>query len=1108
MNSEPNSSQPLPNTQLDIFSQESARDIGYQLAKLDQWPEQSKFPLNLHHQQVKNIVINDLIQSKTPLIVTGYAALDRIIDLISDLNLENTQKLRILLGNEPFESKSKSFVLKGHTFSDELREYWLNRGISLFLSAKLIQAIELIKDGYIEARYFEDSTRRLHAKIYKGDFAITLGSSNFTQAGMSSQIEANVRFCSETDKKRYKEASSIAENYWSVGKDFTKDLLAILEQLLRIVTWEEALARAAAELLEGQWAEKYLSNKLTIGNTKLWPSQQAGIAQAMWVLDNIGSVLVADATGSGKTRMGAHLLRSLRDRVWSIGRTRSDISVLVCPPTVQESWEKEANNCGLDLSIRSHGVLSRKDSDSYDVTASAVRRAQTIAIDEAHNFLNLASQRTQEVLSNLADNVVLFTATPINRGASDLLSLVDMLGADNMEEETLDILEGLSRRKGSVEKNMTPKHVEALRGEIKRFTVRRTKSELNTLVDNSPEAYLDAQGKQCRYPIHKSMTYSPGESESDRKIADKIRDIAGELKGIPLLETEIEMPITYLSEGWSEETFLRGRLSATKHLAFHNVMSRLRSSKAALIEHLIGTHAAMEMFHIHDRIKQSETGDTIGKLKQRANSKKPVCHLKCDLPSWLKNDEEFKAECEREISHYEQILNLAQKMSSNREKGKARQLIQLLGKHRLIIAFDSHLISLEIINNELAALDNRAQTFIATGSDRTAKNKVKKTFSRESEEQGIALCSDSMSEGVNLQGASAIIHLDMPSVVRIAEQRVGRVDRMDSPHKEIQAWWPNDSEEFAIRSDERFFQRYQTVETLLGSNLPLPEEFINKNLKPATKPVELNEIIQEAERASKSVPWDGIQDAFSPVRELIFSETPLISEETYKEFIGEKVRVLSRVGIVSSNKPWAFFAISGFEYGAPKWIFIEHSKRITVRLDDVCKLLRGHLSNGVENLKMDQQGVSWLTKFLDTLSDSERSLLPKRKQRALEQMEDVLGQYLKTAKKQNDQHLAARWESILNACKIDKENIKPDLDAVAENWLNLIRPTWFKKLGDKRKRRRPLLIKDIRRNLIESPFSIEQVEEAFVSIPTIPPLDERIAACIIGVPKEMKETTI
>ena len=38
---------------------------------------------------------------------------------------------------------------------------------------------------------------------------------------------------------------------------------------------------------------------------------------------------------------------------------------------------------------------------------------------------------------NAADHVLLFTATPINRGAEDLLALIDLLGADNFEDATL-----------------------------------------------------------------------------------------------------------------------------------------------------------------------------------------------------------------------------------------------------------------------------------------------------------------------------------------------------------------------------------------------------------------------------------------------------------------------------------------------------------------------------------------------------------------------------------------------------------------------------------------------------------------------------------------------
>ena len=120
----------------------------------------------------------------------------------------------------------------------------------------------------------------------------------------------------------------------------------MLRLLLRLVTWQEALARACAELLEGDWADRYLRIG-TPAVQALWPSQRSGIAQALWIIENVGSVLVADATGSGKTRMGAHLVRAIRDRLWSTGRVRQDITALVCPPAVLDTWRVEGVNSGV-----------------------------------------------------------------------------------------------------------------------------------------------------------------------------------------------------------------------------------------------------------------------------------------------------------------------------------------------------------------------------------------------------------------------------------------------------------------------------------------------------------------------------------------------------------------------------------------------------------------------------------------------------------------------------------------------------------------------------------------------------------------------------------------
>jgi len=1085
--------------QAGLFDDVGFRDAEGKLREIVDWPDPEKFPLNRPGKSAGKLILTDLRASQSPLVVTGYASLDRVIAFISDIGEEHGGPIRLVFGNEPFEAKTSNFTLKGKPFPDEVRDYWLERGVSLFFSAKIIAAMVLIESGRVQSRFVDCEARRLHAKIYVGDDAVTVGSSNFTANGLERQLECNVRFQRESDKRRYRDTVKIAENLWSIGSDYNGALLALLQQLLRVVTWQEALARACAELLEGEWAERYLENQLELGDTRLWPSQRVGIAQALWILENIGSVLVADPTGSGKTRMGAHLIRALVDRLWSKGRARRqarrDISVLVCPPSVEPIWQRESTNCGLPLQIRSHGILSRRDSEGNEETVSAVRRAQILSIDEAHNFLNLASNRTQEILSNMADSVVLFTATPINRNASDLLSLVDMLGADNMEEEALKVLEGLGRRKSSGDQALGPHEVAALRREIQRFTLRRTKAMLNALVDRNPEQYVDADGKPCRYPRHNSHSYQTDDTVTDRELASRIRETAKKLKGIALIESVIEMPESFRSEGWADESFLQGRLSAAKHLSLYNVMSRLRSSRAALFEHLLGTQKAIEHFNLPNLVKSTDTGDTIGKLKNRAAGEPIICNLQCEAPSWLIDRDAFHAACNEEVLLYEEILSSLNAMSADREKNKAQKLLLLVEQHRQVIAFDSHLITLSAMEKEIKGSGIRIPVLLATGADHSGKKRVMRAFSRESQSRGIALCSDSMSEGVNLQGASAVMHLDMPSVVRIAEQRVGRVDRMDSPHAEIEAYWPDDPEEFALRSDEKFVMRYQTVETLLGSNMPLPESFglMEHEKGPA-------EMFKEAEDLGAQS-WDGIQDAFSPVRDLIEGANALVPPVIYQNYVSVSARVLSRVGLVRSKKPWVFFAVSGVKHGAPKWVFFEgEATSPVVRLDEICNRLRHQLADEAENLPMDHHASDHLQRFLVRLDQTESALLPKKKQRALEQMFDVLRNYVTKAKKAGDLELAARWEILASATQISAGR-RPDLESVAENWLDLIRPLWFEKLRDRKKRRRPLLLKDLRSELIKTPFAIEEVEKKFQEVPLVDPLDERIAACILGVPR-------
>ena len=289
------------------------------------------------------------------------------------------------------------------------------------------------------------------------------------------------------------------------------------------------------------------------------------------------------------------LLRAAVDRIWSTGRVRKGRPFLICPPSVVDVWERESRSCQLPLEVASQGGLSRNTTERGADIAEAVRRAQILAVDEAHNFLNVNSQRTQMLLGNIADHVILFTATPINKGPKDLLRLADMLGADNLDDETILMFERLLRMRSFTTQALSDSEVKQLRQQIQQFTVRRTKSMLNELVDRSPEDYRSKSGELCRYPVHDSRSYKMGETETDCKLAVQIAIIADSLQGIAYLKSKIEMPSVLEKEGWDEKKYLESRLLSAKRLARYVVMSCLRSSRAALIEHIEGTDAALRL---------------------------------------------------------------------------------------------------------------------------------------------------------------------------------------------------------------------------------------------------------------------------------------------------------------------------------------------------------------------------------------------------------------------------------------------------------------------------------------------------------------------------------
>lgn len=1084
-----------PSSALNLAAQASLFDNVY----VDGWPQLERFPTNSSSPNVGGIIGPDLATSRSPLLIAGYASLDRIVEWLADCHRrfinyrEHFGAIRLLLGNEPSPTGREEFRRHSQKPNQELVDYWLERGISLYHSAQVLSALELLKHDFVWVRTAGE--RPIHAKIYVGDAGVTIGSSNFTSSGLQHQVEANVRF-TVADAQRWKEARGLAEQVWSEGVDFRDGLKDLLEQLLKHVTWQEALARACAEILEGSWAARLRHSSEMDEGDELWPSQEQGIAHALWILEQQGSVLIADATGSGKTLMGAHLIKRVMTRLLRSGRGREEQTLLMAPPAVLPDWERHGADCGASFRGFSQGYLSHEANDVSDILRKSIRRTQVLAIDEAHNFLR-RSKRTTALFSNIADHVILFTATPVNRGPRDMLAIIDLLGADNLDDSTLKVLNRLWKRRSNLRETISAAEMDKLREAIRRFTVRRTKADLNRLVDREPDRYRSPLGRISRYPEHRARTYSCDEPTRDIELAQEIRALAARLRGLTRLRSRLELPEGLRIEGVAEESYVTGRLRGAAALAAHEVAASLRSSRARLLEHVCGTAVVFdersELRRGHVPVKPG-----VVEILERIAGRLPESRVNVKLPEWLCDKDAHEEACRSEARIYREIELLARQMSDTRERQKAELLRRLSKEHNLVLAFDSHLITLADLRERLEATeeDTNLEVLVATGQAAAARKRLYERFRPGSGARGIvALCSDALAEGVNLQEASVVVMLDMPSVIRVAEQRIGRADRMNAPHAAIEAYWPLDPPAFALRASERLSERNRFVADHLGANLELPAELNDDEHDPT---VDYGKFVAELENPSESERAEvELEDAFASVRALVDGPQAIIPHSIYETVRESRARVVSSISVVQAHEPFAFVAIAGTKWGAPRWAYLPSLEAEPIMdLDQVCSALRLHLTPETQERDFDAVAATAVENVLKRLQDKEESLLPRAKQRALSEMRFVLSAYKKSSP--GDQRRLGSINTLLQLASGDYQGRAVDRGALADWWLRAIQPAKFRHLGA-HARRRPVLLRDLRADLIRTPLDTPLLESVFDASLLAQPIDERVVAAIVGV---------
>ncbi|WP_163325532.1 SNF2-related protein [Draconibacterium mangrovi] len=1055
-----------------------------------EWPAHSGYPININKQEVYSEVKTDINNSEKYLIVTGFTSLAQIIDFFSEEHRgAKTKNVRVVLGTEPDTRARKSYgEIK---LSKEIKSYWLDEGYSIFKGGNVFKIINYINEGYITFRILPG----LHAKLYIGDEHAILGSSNFSFNGLRTQLEANIRI--NEGEAHFKNISQIANNYFQKGYEYNKELIELLKQLLKVVSWQEALARAITELIDTSWFKDMPDLQARLDALKLWPTQLQGIVQALNILQEQGCVLIADPTGAGKTKMVNALKLALQHKLWEAGRKDKSYTVTVCPPLVVKNWENDLQSIRFAENNQiSIGKLSNVSSIDHLQLVKEIKNANILVLDEAHNLINVKSNRSRKISENLADYIILMTATPISKRAKDLLRIVELLGVDNLSDKEIEQFYHLKNPRMLSRKE----DYETLKRFIGKLMVRRTKNEINKEINKNQAAYLNKLDEPCKFPVQDHKLYETGESKNDEAIVSKIIEISKNLTGIVYLK-RIEKPNFYYE--YNHKEYIEKRIDMAAALAGYNIQSTLRSSKVALLEHIKGTEYVEKQFRF--KTAKSYSGNFIQKINDQKDTLPKSNFTSIDLPSWLTNLQEYREVCEKELEIYQKIADLSTGLSENREQTKIKTIIDYIKKEQFVIAFDHIVVTLDYFNKLIKEQYPQYRPVVITGS--TKKEKVLDKFVLGSKEEDIiALCSDSVSEGINIQQISTMIFLDMPSVLRIAEQRIGRIDRLDSPHKQIKILWPKDGKQYKLKADKRLAKASRDAEVLIGSNTDFPEELIGEVL-----PYEYDakEMISQLKKGkSEDISWSGFQDAFKPVHDLYRGDSPLIKEQEYEALKGVDASVKVKVSVAESEKPWLFIALRGNKYIVPQWYFIDSNKKIYTELPVICELLRTHIKNIKESDwkskedKWNETTSHSLKQYIKLLQQQEIASLPNKRKRALFVAQHLMNKQLKKAQKEGDYQRKSLLTKVLRTFKSSakkEDDFSIDLYAYSQIWLDILNP--FLYLKREANRRKGYYLNDLKKEK-DIVFAEEQLREILNNIPYTKQIWKNVAACIIGVKKE------
>ena len=389
---------------------------------------------NINDNTLLNVLKTLLVNSVKLDIATGTFEIGAFLSLGE--TWKHLDGIRILMGDETSRRTKEHIIQSLQQATENSIEAAKERDDSLKGLAEVRSAIQ---NGKIALRVYDKA--KFHAKLNLMEAAdgspvnfSTIGSSNFTQPGLTQNIELNTFI---TDATHIAKLNEWYSERWEEGSEVKTQLISTIAQHLRKHPPFTIYAKALHAYFEGREkpVDEWEENESVIYQT-LSRYQKDGYHTALQIADTWKGALICDGVGSGKTFIGLMLLeRALRD---------NKRVLLITPKSVAESvWKSQiyprfGSKYGRVLrenfDLKLHTDLGRHHGISLEDLEYFREYKDVIIIDEAHHFRNASSNRGKLLMDIARDKkLYLLTATPINNSLNDIYHLINYFGQNSRD---------------------------------------------------------------------------------------------------------------------------------------------------------------------------------------------------------------------------------------------------------------------------------------------------------------------------------------------------------------------------------------------------------------------------------------------------------------------------------------------------------------------------------------------------------------------------------------------------------------------------------------------------------------------------------------------------